>query len=253
MVYFLRFLILVLCFVVGYLFGSIPNGVLISKIFYGIDPRESGSHNTGGTNVGRVVSKKAGIITITLDIFKIIVPFIVSFLLFTYVESINSFMLGDNKEFNALGQGNTLSELAYYLVAFGGMIGHSYSLFLKFKGGKIVATYCGFALSTSWTAIPFFMPIFFITLKIKKYVSLSSLTMCGSYVLFTWIVYIIFATCGNSISGYLTLSEYGPHACIYFPVLATLGYTLLVYRHKSNIIKIINHTENTAGWNKSKK
>lgn len=250
MLYFLRFLVLLLCFAIGYLFGSIPNGVLISKIFYGIDPRSAGSHNPGGTNVGRVVSKKAGIITITLDILKVIVPFIVAFLLFNNLYTLKDFMLGENQEFNVLGQGNTLNELAYYLVAFGGMIGHSYSMFLNFKGGKIVATYCGFALSTSWTAIPFFMPIFFITFKLKKYVSLSSLTMCGSYMIFTWIVYIVFALCGNHISGYLMLSEYGPHACIYFPILATLGYALLVYKHKSNIIKIINHTENTAGWNK---
>lgn len=246
--YFLVFLVLVACFAIGYLFGSIPNGIIISKVFYGVDPRSGGSKNTGGTNVGRVVNKKAGVITITLDIFKIIVPFIVAFLLFTKVDAIRNFMLGDNQEFNAFGQGNTLNQLAYYLVALGGMVGHSYSIFLKFKGGKIVATYCGFALSTSWTAIPFFMPIFFITLKLKKYVSISSMTMCGAYALFSWVVYIIYATCGPQISGYLMLSLYGPLGSIYFPIVATLCYVLLVYRHKQNIINLRNGTEKTAGW-----
>lgn len=247
---FLRALVLLALFIIGYLFGSIPNGVIISKVFYGIDPRSGGSHNTGGTNVGRVVSKKAGIITIALDILKIAIPYLITFAIFTYRDTAKSFMIGSNNELNSFGEGNTLAQLTYYLVALAGMIGHSYSCFLKFKGGKIVASFCGYALCLTWSSVPIFLPIFFIVLKLKKYVSLSSLSMCGSFTLFTWIIYIVYIFAGKDIASYLMFGPGGPAACIYLPVFTTLAYALIVYRHKSNIINLINHTEKTAGWNK---
>ena len=249
---FLRALVLLTLFVIGYLFGSIPNGVIISKAFYGIDPRSGGSKNTGGTNVGRVVSKKAGIITITLDVIKILIPFLITFAIFTYWGQAKNFMTGSNYELNAFGEGNTLSQLTYYLVALAGMIGHSYSCFLKFKGGKIVASFCGYALCLTWSSVPIFLPIFFIVLKLKKYVSLSSLSMCGAFTLFTWIIYIIYIFSGKDVASYFMFGPGGPAACIYLPVITTLAYALMVYRHKSNIINLINHTEKTAGWNKKK-
>ena len=247
---FLKTLVLLALFVIGYLFGSIPNGVIISKVFYGIDPRSGGSKNTGGTNVGRVVSKKAGIITIALDVLKILVPFIVTFAIFTYREQAKNFMTDGNNELNSFGEGNTLSQLTYYLIALAGMIGHSYSCFLNFKGGKIVASFSGYALCLTWSSVPIFLPIFFIVLKLKKYVSLSSLSMCGAFTLFTWIIYIVYIFAGKDIASYLMFGPGGPAACIYLPIITTLAYALMVYRHKSNIINLINHTEKTAGWSK---
>lgn len=247
---FLRALVLLAVVIIGYLFGSIPNGVIISKVFYGIDPRQSGSKNTGGTNVGRVVSKKAGILTITLDILKVAIPFIATFAIFTYWDEAKTFMLGDDLSYNVFGQGNTLSSLPYYLCALSGMIGHSYSCFLKFKGGKIVASFCGYALCLTWTSVPIFLPIFFIVLKLKKYVSLSSLSMCGAFTLFTWVLYIVYACTGLEISTYMMFGQGGPQPSIYLPIITTLCYALMVYRHKTNIINLINHQEKTAGWSK---
>ena len=65
----------------GYLVGSFPSAIFIGKVFYGVDVRKEGSHNAGGTNVGRVIGKKAGFITIGLDVFKTIlsiwIPFVI--------------------------------------------------------------------------------------------------------------------------------------------------------------------------------
>ena len=245
-----RSLILIGCFLVGYLFGSIPNSVIISRVFYHKDPRDYGSHNPGGTNVGRSISHKAGVATMALDFFKVIIPVLVTFAIFTYCEPAVNLMLGSDRSYNAFGQGNTLAELTYYLVALGCMIGHAYSCFLRFKGGKIVSSFAGAILAISWTAIPVFASIFFITLKKTKIVSITSIITTGCIVIFSWIVYIIFATCGPTISGYLMFSEYGPHVSIYMPMVFTLGYGLLVYKHKENLIKIKNGTENKIHWMK---
>lgn len=245
-----RTLTLLACFAVGYLFGSIPNSVIISKLFYKKDPRDYGSHNPGGTNVGRTISKGAGVATMALDFLKLIVPFLVTYAIFTFCEPAINLMLGENREYNAFGQGNTLAELTYYLVALGCMVGHAYSCFLKFKGGKIVSTFAGFIISISWTAFPIFGATYFLTLKKTKIVSVTSIFTSALIVLFSWIVYIIYVFCGPTISGYLMFSEYGPHVCIYLPVFMTLGWFLLVYKHRSNLIKLRNGEENKIKWMK---
>ena len=245
-----QILILIGCFLLGYLFGSIPNSVIISRLFYHKDPRDYGSHNPGGTNVGRSISKGAGVATMGLDFFKVIIPVLAIFALFTYFEPAVNIMLGDDRTYNAFGQGNTLAELTYYLVALGCMIGHAYSCFLKFKGGKIVSSFAGLILAISWTAIPIFAAIFFITLKKTKVVSITSIITTGCITVFSWIVYIIYATCGPTISGYLMFSEFGPHVSIYMPIVFTLGYALLVYKHRSNLIKLKKGEENKISWMK---
>ncbi len=245
-----KILILLGCSLVGYLAGSIPSGVLIGKYIYHIDPRETGSHNTGGTNVGRTMGHKAGILTIVLDMFKIILPFLGAWALFTFCTPLVEFMSDGDYSLNAFGQGNTLCELAYYLVALAGLFGHSYSIYIKFKGGKLVACYSGFALATSWTALPIFAPIFFVTLKIKKYVSLSSLTMCGAFAVFSWVLYILFIFLGPKIPGWFMFSQYGPHICIYYPVVVTLSYALMIWKHRANLGRIKNGTESKITWMK---
>ena len=239
-----RSLILIGCFILGYLFGSIPNSVIIGRLFYHKDPRDYGSHNPGGTNVGRSISKGAGVATMALDFFKVIIPVLVIFAIFTYCEPAVTLMLGDDRSYNAFGQGNTLAELTYYLVAFGCMIGHAYSCLLRFKGGKIVSTFAGSILAISWTAIPIFASIFFICLKKTKIVSITSIITTGCITLFSWIVYIVFATCGPTVSGYLMFSEFGPHVSIYMPIIFTLGYALLVFKHRTNLIKLKKGEEN---------
>ena len=63
------------CIIWGFLIGSIPTGVIVGKVFFGVDPRDYGSHNSGGTNSGRVLGKKVGILVMVLDIAKTVIAF----------------------------------------------------------------------------------------------------------------------------------------------------------------------------------
>ena len=73
-------ILIILSVLISYLIGSISNGVLVGKIFYGVDIRTLGSHNSGGTNTGRVLGKKAGLITIILDALKSILSIVIIYL-----------------------------------------------------------------------------------------------------------------------------------------------------------------------------
>ncbi len=245
------FLIIFAFFILGYLFGSIPNSIIIGKI-YRKDPREYGSKNPGGTNVGRVISHFAGALTILLDVLKILLPFIGAYFLVTYFEPLKIIFEGNSNflVYNWYGFGTSLSQLSYYIVPLGGFIGHSFSCFLKFKGGKIVSTFVALMIGTSYLAIPIFIVIFFITLKITKHVSLSSIVMSLAYTLFSWIVYFIFlgTNCNDIIASYMMWFNFGPTISIYYPIITTLGCIILIIRHKQNIIRLINGTESKVTW-----
>lgn len=250
----MRVLILLACFLVGYLIGSIPFGVVISKRFYSKDIRDYGSHNTGGTNAGRVLGKKAGIIVMLLDIFKLVVPFIIAVYLFEYNLDIKNYMNPNFNELNAFGEGNTLNQLAYYLVPFGAIIGHGYSIYLKFKGGKVVSTFGGFELVTTYFAIPVLFSSFLATLKFKKYVSLASIIASALGMLLgigTYLTYLFtFKEHGFEISNYLMWFSFGPKCSIYYPVLLIIAWCILVFKHRANIQRIKNGTESKITWMK---
>lgn len=249
--YFLRILFYLLFFILGYLFGSIPNGVLIGKIYHK-DPREYGSKNTGGTNVGRTISKKAGVLTIVLDMLKIIIVLIICFLIINYVNYIKElFNYSNNLVYNWYGSSNILFLLNYYLCALGAFIGHSYSIFLKFKGGKVVAVYSGFMLITTYLTLPLFGFIFFLILKLKKHVSLSSIITSICFSLFTWILYFIYlSTSSFEIINYFLFFNISIEFSILLPLFSTIFTILLIIRHKSNIKRLINHEESKITWMK---
>lgn len=249
--YLLRILFYLLFFILGYLFGSIPNGVLIGKIYHK-DPREYGSKNTGGTNVGRTISKKAGVFTIILDMLKIIVALTICYLIIYKVDYIKElFNYSNNLVFYWYGTSNILFLLNYYICALGAFIGHSYSIFLKFNGGKVVAVYSGFMLITTYLTLPLFGAIFFLILKLKKHVSLSSIITSISFALFTWILYFIYlGTSSLTILNYLLFFNISFEFSILLPIFSTIFTILLIIRHKSNIKRLINHQESKISWMK---
>src|SRR5690625_6561186 len=141
-------IILLLTF--SYLIGSIPFSLLIGKTFYKVDLREHGSGNVGTTNTFRILGKKAGIVVLILDLLKGAIP-------------VWTAMLVD-------GTGD------FPVVIFGvvAALGHVYSIFLKFKGGKAVATGGGAILAANPLLFLVLIITFLLTLKLSKYVSLSS-------------------------------------------------------------------------------
>ncbi|CEA00544.1 Glycerol-3-phosphate acyltransferase [Jeotgalicoccus saudimassiliensis] len=140
----------ILLLIFSYLFGSIPFSLLISKSFYKIDLREHGSGNVGTTNTFRILGKKAGIVVLILDMMKGAIPVWVAMLVSTDID---------------------FPVIIFGVVA---AIGHVYSIFLKFKGGKAVATGGGAILAANPIIFLILVTTFLITLKVSKYVSLGS-------------------------------------------------------------------------------
>lgn len=225
--YIALFVILSLLF--GYLFGSISNGVLIGKLFFNIDVRTKGSHNSGGTNTGRVLGKKFGLLTIILDMIKTILPiWIVLFVL-----RINYF--------------SSLIEIdpSYYayLAGIGACIGHTFPIFFSFKGGKAVSCLAGICLATNWIIVLLGVCVFFLILILSKYVSLSSMGAAISVAILSYIPFV---------------TQYGMNfglvGDIYYSLLITLVALYLVIRHHSNIKRLLNGNESKIKWlNFSKK
>ncbi|MGS4000375.1 glycerol-3-phosphate 1-O-acyltransferase PlsY [Staphylococcus pseudintermedius] len=192
-------MVLILLFIVSYLIGSIPSGYLIGKIFFKKDIRKYGSGNMGATNSFRVLGKPAGFAVTFFDIFK---GFIVVFLPVLF-----------NVEIHGL------------LVGIFAILGHVYPIYLKFRGGKAVATSAGVMLAVNPILLLILASIFFAILKLTKYVSLSS---------------IIAAIC--CVIGSFFVSDY------IMLITSFVVAILLIYRHMSNIKRIIKGTEPKIKW-----
>lgn len=202
------FIINIISPVISYFIGSIPFGFIVARVAKGIDIRQAGSGNPGATNVWRVMGKKYGILVFILDMMKGFLPV----LIFDYVTS---------------GQSRSLYTI---LCGVGVILGHTFPVFLGFKGGKAAATGCGVFL---WLApLPLFISIaaWLLTTFISRYVSLGS--MVSTVVLIISIILLNNEPFGSGLS--LTL----------FSIFISL---FLIFRHKSNIKRIINGTENKIG------
>lgn len=189
----------VLFAIIAYLLGSIPSALIVGKIGYKIDIREHGSGNLGGTNTFRVLGVKAGIIVTLADILKGTVATLLPLLF----------------------------DVDVYRLVIGifAVLGHTYPVFARFKGGKAVATSGGIILGVNPLLFGVMVLTFLLTLKISKYVSLSSM-ITG---VVSFIVSIFFGDVGIIIVlGVLTL--------------------FVIYRHRANIKRIINKTEPKIKW-----
>ena len=135
--------------VLAYLAGSIPFGVVVGKLFYGVDVREHGSGNVGTTNVFRVLGKKAGSIVMVCDILKGYIPAAIAAALFT--------------------------PWAAIFIAAAPVIGHIYSIFLKGRGGKGIATGAGVVLALVPLAFIIIFATWIALNLLTRYVSVASL------------------------------------------------------------------------------
>jgi len=144
--YILAFIVLL---VLAYLIGSIPFGVVIGKLFYGVDVRQHGSGNVGTTNVFRVLGKKAGVAVLILDMLKGYIPGVIAAWLFHPWFAI--------------------------FIAAAPVVGHMYSVFLRFKGGKGIAT--GAAAVAALVPLVFLIvvSVWVILVLTTRYVSVASL------------------------------------------------------------------------------
>lgn len=188
----------IIAVILSYCIGSFSSAYIIGKIFKKIDIRNFGSGNVGATNALRVMGTKLGILTFIIDICKGI-----------FAVYIGKLIAGDN---------------GAVLGAFFAVIGHNWPIFIKFKGGKGVATSLGalFMLFDSIMFIPLFIAI--IVVLITKYVSLASIFFLSS----TPIVY------------YILVRPFKKEYLLLSIILAILG----IIRHKDNIERLIQGNEN---------
>ena len=178
---------LVLTLAIAYVIGSIPTGYLIVKHFKGEDIRKIGSGSTGATNVKRVMGKKWFFITLFLDMFKGMLPV----LLTTHFAT----------AFTNIGLLPVLSAIAV-------LLGHSKSIFLGFTGGKSVASGVGTILALNWISALVFGLVWIIITKSSKYVSLGSIVAIWStpltmFLLGSPIAYVVYALIGAIYITYL--------------------------------------------------
>lgn len=211
----------------GYLVGSISNSVWISKWVFHKDIRQYGSHNAGGTNMGRVLGKKWGVLIIFLDALKAAVMIWGTYLLLTYT-SLQDYCLGNEPAFY------------YYPVSLAVSLGHCYPLYTQFKGGKAASVFTGTVVSTSWISTIGGMIAFFTTLKAKKFVSLASIV--ASFVSFLASL-LVFISALDGFSLYPALSAH-----YMYPITMFLQFVLLVLRHRANIKRLKEGNENRVTW-----
>ena len=184
---------LIIVSVYSYFLGSIPFGFILTKIFLKQDIRETGSGNIGATNVLRTGNKFLAILTLVLDFLKGYMTIIITL-----------------KYFNDL---ILLSALIC-------LLGHIFSIWLKFKGGKGVATYLGILLALSVNYFLIFIIVWVSVLLILRYSSLSSIL--ATFGIFIYEYFFL----ENNILSFLFIS-----------------FIIILYAHRSNILKLINKTE----------
>ena len=202
----------IILIIVAYILGSVPNALWIGKVFKGIDIREHGSKNTGSTNATRVLGAKLGILTLILDISKGAIP-----------VALSLFMKADLLE-NITG----ISNLDFIMIGIFAIVGHRFSIFMKFKGGKAVATTVGVFTVLVPKALLLAAVVFFVIFALTRYVSVSSITAAISLPIFIFFLY------GD----------------IPYTVFGGIITILIIVKHKSNIQRLLNGTESRFTINK---
>ncbi|MBW2501377.1 MAG: glycerol-3-phosphate 1-O-acyltransferase PlsY [Deltaproteobacteria bacterium] len=157
---------------ISYLIGSIPTGLLLSRAT-GVDIRKSGSGNIGATNVTRLLGKKLGVFTLVGDVLKAVVPMLAVH--WYYVR------------FGITAEPQDL-DLAVSLCGGGAFLGHMYSVYLKFRGGKGVATALGVFLVLEPIAALISLLLFVGVVYFSGYVAVGSLVVSAMMTLWVWLL-----------------------------------------------------------------
>lgn len=209
---------LAIIIVLSYLVGSIPTSIIYSKFFRGIDIRRHGSGNAGGTNVFRVLGWKPGVAVIIFDMLKgFIAVAIIARLYYDPVLPGGELLI---QEF-------TLIQI---IAGASAILGHIWTVFAGFNGGKGIATAAGMLFGIAPIEFTVSVGVFLIVLLLSRFVSLGSISAAVAFpltLLFRWNIINV------EIQDYSTL--------IYFSIAISL---LLIYTHRSNIKRLIQGTEN---------
>jgi glycerol-3-phosphate acyltransferase PlsY len=207
------------CLIAAYLLGSIPFGYLIVQLTSGADVRETGSGGTGATNVSRRAGKLAGVLTLILDALK-----------GAAAIAIARLILG-LPVFASPSHDIPLQASAQLWVAVAGIAviaGHCFPVWLKFRGGKGVATGVGVFLVLAPLAVAGVAVVFVAIVSLTRYISLGSIVAAASL---PWLILVLHLLFGPT---------HGFHAAL---ATAVIGAALIIFRHRANIQRLLNGTE----------
>lgn len=216
--------LLAIIIILSYLVGAIPTSIIVSKAVKGIDIREHGSGNAGGTNVMRVLGWKHGIFVILLDALKGVLAVILIARLhygglpFTNISPFDDF---------------TLVQIIAGMAA---VVGHIWTVFAGFKGGKGIATALGMMIVIVTVDMLIALGVFAVVVMFSRYISLGS----------------IFAAIAVPSAMILRENVFQGHIVGYntlLPFVIAVS-VLVIYTHKKNIIRILNGTENKISLKK---
>jgi acyl phosphate:glycerol-3-phosphate acyltransferase len=213
--------------ILSYLVGSIPTSIIISKLTSGIDIREHGSGNAGGSNVMRILGWKQGLLVIILDALKgafavvVIARLHYGGLPFQNVSPFDDF---------------TLVQIIAGIAA---VIGHIWTVFAGFRGGKGIATALGMLIMIVTVDMLVALGIFIIVVTISRYISLGSILAALS-------VPLTLAFRENILNDHI--QSYGT----LLPFVAAVSL-LVVFTHRKNVIRLLNGTESKLSFKKKKK
>lgn len=200
--------------VIAYLIGSVNFSIIFSKKMAGFDVREKGSGNAGTTNMLRTVGKKAAAITLVCDILKGVISIAIAKVI-----------------------GNIWSNLdAALLVQLAGLfaiIGHTFPVFFKFKGGKGIATSLGVLITTNWQIGLICLVFALVLMVLTQMVSVGSIAAAILYPVLTIFINQNYIADGNYI------------------IFAIILAVLIVFNHRENVKRLLSGTENKISFKKA--
>jgi glycerol-3-phosphate acyltransferase PlsY len=219
--------LLAIIVILSYLAGSIPTSIIVTKAAKGIDIRQHGSGNAGGTNVMRVLGWKHGLLVILFDALKgAFAVVVIARLHYGPLPFVNVSPFDD-------------FTLVQIIAGIAAVIGHVWTIFAGFKGGKGIATALGMLLMLVTIDMLIAIGVFLVVVSISRYVSLGSLMGAISIPISLVLRENVFQ---EHISGYATLLP--------FIIFVTV---LVIYTHRKNVVRILNGTENKLSFKKKTK
>ena len=201
--------------IIAYLLGSISFSVIISKKMAGFDVREKGSGNAGSTNVLRTVGKKAAVLTLICDCLKGVLAILIAYIAGNIVKDIDK---------------SLLVQLAGIFV----VIGHTFPVFFKFKGGKGVATSLGVLLMVNWQIGLICLVFALVLMALTRFVSLGSVAAAVLFPVLTVFIRANYLVPGNYI--------------IFGIILAVL----VIFNHRENVKRLLEGKENKLSFKSTK-
>ncbi|MCE1273527.1 MAG: glycerol-3-phosphate 1-O-acyltransferase PlsY [Chlorobiales bacterium] len=217
----------------SYLIGSIPSSIIAGKLLKGIDIRQFGSGNAGGTNAFRVLGWKVGLTVTLIDIPKgtIAAVYVVAFF-----------------KAHPLGAFPDMNEVAVSLIAgMAAVIGHVFTVFAGFKGGKGVSTAAGMLIGIAPVSMLMVIGIFLLAVWISRYVSLGSILAALAFPLIIAIRKYIFEL-GGGLDYYIKVfgSRWFVHDSLDYHLLifGVIVAAAIIYTHRANIKRLLSGTEN---------